>query len=83
MYKSYIKYVFVFLHNSLACWSHPCTMFFLPPFIQLLRHLKMVNFTNQFEEKVYFDSNGEPVPLYDIINWQKDSKSEIRLNIIH
>ncbi|XP_036934368.1 extracellular calcium-sensing receptor-like [Acanthopagrus latus] len=44
----------------------------------LLHHLKTVNFTNQFEEKVYFDSNGEPVPLYDIINWQKDSKSEIR-----
>ncbi|XP_051254215.1 extracellular calcium-sensing receptor-like [Dicentrarchus labrax] len=45
---------------------------------QLLHHLKMVNFTNQFEEKVYFDSNGEPVPLYDIINWQKDGKGEIR-----
>ncbi|KAK1899899.1 Vomeronasal type-2 receptor 1 [Dissostichus eleginoides] len=45
---------------------------------QLLQHLKKVNFTNQFEEKVYFDSNGEPVPLYDIINWQKDSKGKIR-----
>ncbi|KAK1899595.1 Vomeronasal type-2 receptor 1 [Dissostichus eleginoides] len=44
----------------------------------LLQHLKKVNFTNQFEEKVYFDSNGEPVPLYDIINWQKDSKGKIR-----
>uniref|UniRef100_A0A3Q3GH41 Olfactory receptor C family, u1 n=1 Tax=Labrus bergylta TaxID=56723 RepID=A0A3Q3GH41_9LABR len=45
---------------------------------QLLHHLQTVNFTNQFEEKVYFDSNGEPVPLYDIINWQKDSTGEIR-----
>ncbi|XP_008303661.1 olfactory receptor CU1 [Stegastes partitus] len=45
---------------------------------QLLHHLKTVNFTNQFDEKVYFDSSGEPVPLYDIINWQKNSKDEIR-----
>ncbi|XP_028275901.1 olfactory receptor CU1 [Parambassis ranga] len=45
---------------------------------QLLHHLKTVNFTNQFDEKVYFDSNGEPVPLYDIINWQKNSNNEIR-----
>ncbi|XP_024863493.1 extracellular calcium-sensing receptor-like [Kryptolebias marmoratus] len=45
---------------------------------ELLYHLKTVNFINQFEEKVYFDSNGEPVPLYDIINWQKNSKEEIR-----
>ncbi|XP_045930618.1 extracellular calcium-sensing receptor [Micropterus dolomieu] len=45
---------------------------------QLLHRLKMVNFTNQFQEKVYFDSSGEPVPLYDIINWKKDSNGEIR-----
>ncbi|XP_068173047.1 extracellular calcium-sensing receptor-like [Antennarius striatus] len=45
---------------------------------QLLDHLKMVNFTDQLDQKVYFDSNGEPVPLYDIINWQKNSKGEIR-----
>ncbi|XP_041850953.1 extracellular calcium-sensing receptor-like [Melanotaenia boesemani] len=45
---------------------------------QLLYYLKTVNFTDQFGEKVYFDSNGEPVPLYDIINWQKDIKGKIR-----
>uniref|UniRef100_A0A8C6KF82 Olfactory receptor C family, u1 n=1 Tax=Nothobranchius furzeri TaxID=105023 RepID=A0A8C6KF82_NOTFU len=45
---------------------------------QLLHHLRSVNFTNQFLERVHFDSNGEPVPLYGIINWQKDSNGDIR-----
>ncbi|XP_015227466.1 PREDICTED: extracellular calcium-sensing receptor-like [Cyprinodon variegatus] len=44
----------------------------------LLYHLKKGNFTNQFQERVYFDTKGEPVPLYDIVNWQKDSKGKIR-----
>uniref|UniRef100_A0A8C6NI52 Olfactory receptor C family, u1 n=1 Tax=Nothobranchius furzeri TaxID=105023 RepID=A0A8C6NI52_NOTFU len=44
---------------------------------RLLYELKKVNFTNQFEERVYFNSNGEPAPLYDIINWQKNSEGGI------
>ena len=46
--------------------------------LQLLHHLKRVNFTNQFGEKVQFDANGEPVSLYDIISWQKDGGGGIR-----
>ncbi|KAF3692675.1 Extracellular calcium-sensing receptor [Channa argus] len=65
-------------HSKYANLLVRSVLYFLLIFMQLLDHLKAVNFTNQFEEKVYFDSNGEPVPLYEIINWQKDSNSDIR-----
>ncbi|XP_030236821.1 extracellular calcium-sensing receptor-like [Gadus morhua] len=58
-----------------GCKKNASTFFFI---MQLLSYLKRVNFTNQFGEKVHFDENGEPVPLYDIINRQKDSKGKIR-----
>lgn len=62
-------------------WTFYFGVLFYSLFVQLLDHLKAVNYTNHFEEKVYFDSNGEPVPLYDIINWQKDSEGDMRWNI--
>lgn len=46
--------------------------------VQLLHHIRTVNFTNQFDEMVYFDSRGEPVPLYDIINWQRGRENVMR-----
>uniref|UniRef100_A0A4W5MTY3 Olfactory receptor C family, u1 n=1 Tax=Hucho hucho TaxID=62062 RepID=A0A4W5MTY3_9TELE len=58
------------LHQLLQCGSTGHS--------QLLHHLKRVNFTNQFGEKVHFDANGEPVPLYDVINWQKVSSGDIK-----
>ncbi|XP_028681587.2 extracellular calcium-sensing receptor [Erpetoichthys calabaricus] len=62
------------LGQNISCKS----VFPLRPW-QVLSHLKTVNFTNRFGEKVYFDQNGEPVPLYDIINWQKDFSGAIKL----
>ncbi|XP_057203730.1 extracellular calcium-sensing receptor [Triplophysa rosa] len=49
---------------------------------QLLRYLKEVNFINQLNEKVNFDENGEPVPLYDIINWQTSGGGAIGFQIV-
>ncbi|XP_048837903.1 extracellular calcium-sensing receptor-like [Brienomyrus brachyistius] len=49
---------------------------------QLLSYLKRVNFTTKFGEKVYFDSDGEPVPLYDIVNWQRDSRGNIKFKTV-
>uniref|UniRef100_H3A187 G-protein coupled receptors family 3 profile domain-containing protein n=1 Tax=Latimeria chalumnae TaxID=7897 RepID=H3A187_LATCH len=45
---------------------------------QLLQHLEEVRFQNQFGEEVHFDKNGDPVPSYDLINWQKDSRGEVQ-----
>ncbi|XP_068173662.1 extracellular calcium-sensing receptor-like [Antennarius striatus] len=33
-------------------------------------HLRRVNFTNQFRDKVFFDVNGDPPASYAVINWQ-------------
>ncbi|XP_050991060.1 extracellular calcium-sensing receptor-like [Labeo rohita] len=45
---------------------------------QLLNYLKHVHFTNDFGEETKFDSNGDPVAMYDLINWQLSGKGEVR-----
>ncbi|KAM9358875.1 extracellular calcium-sensing receptor-like [Symphorus nematophorus] len=35
---------------------------------QLLYYLEKVNFTTSFGDQVSFDENGDPLPIYDIIN---------------
>ncbi|XP_064408878.1 extracellular calcium-sensing receptor-like [Latimeria chalumnae] len=37
---------------------------------QVLHYVKNVRFKNNEGEEIYFDANGDPPAVYDIINWQ-------------
>ncbi|XP_043914587.1 extracellular calcium-sensing receptor-like [Protopterus annectens] len=37
---------------------------------QLLSYLKKVHFRNKVGEEIFFDLNGDPPAVYDILNWQ-------------
>ncbi|XP_078524887.1 vomeronasal type-2 receptor 26-like [Lissotriton helveticus] len=37
---------------------------------QLLHYLRNVHFKNSLGDEMYFDVNGDPPALYDVINWQ-------------
>uniref|UniRef100_A0A672GD46 Extracellular calcium-sensing receptor-like n=1 Tax=Salarias fasciatus TaxID=181472 RepID=A0A672GD46_SALFA len=36
---------------------------------QLVHYLENVNFTTSFGDEVSFDSNGDVLPIYDVMNW--------------
>ncbi|XP_067897823.1 extracellular calcium-sensing receptor-like [Heterodontus francisci] len=44
---------------------------------QLLHYLKEVKFTNKFGEEISFDSNGDPIASYELINWQKRADGSV------
>ncbi|XP_014352257.2 extracellular calcium-sensing receptor [Latimeria chalumnae] len=37
---------------------------------QLLHYVKNIHFINKIDAEVFFDKNGNPPPVYDILNWQ-------------
>ncbi|GCC37368.1 hypothetical protein chiPu_0015872 [Chiloscyllium punctatum] len=45
---------------------------------QLLHYLKEVKFMNKFGEEVSFDSNGDPIASYDLINWQRSADGSVK-----
>ncbi|KAG2462789.1 CASR protein, partial [Polypterus senegalus] len=49
---------------------------------QLLHYLKRVNFTNHLGERVWFNENGEPPALYDIVNWQPADDGSVKVKSI-
>ncbi|XP_067897799.1 extracellular calcium-sensing receptor-like [Heterodontus francisci] len=72
------------LHNMLSCENgkepfsnNSCanTLSFEP--WQLLHYMKTISFITKMGEKVHFDANGDPIPTYDIVNWQTNSLGDI------
>ncbi|XP_077104229.1 extracellular calcium-sensing receptor-like [Siphateles boraxobius] len=49
---------------------------------QLLNYLKHIHFTNDFGEETKFDVNGDPVAMYDLLNWQLIGNGEVRYTTV-
>lgn len=39
--------------------------------------MQTVNYTLLSGERVYFDRNGDPAAIYELVNWQKDPAGDI------
>lgn len=54
------------------------TVFFYLCTSKLLHYLKKVDFTNEYGEETKFDANGDPVAMYDLINFQLSETGKVQ-----
>uniref|UniRef100_A0A667YMY3 Olfactory receptor C family, h1 n=1 Tax=Myripristis murdjan TaxID=586833 RepID=A0A667YMY3_9TELE len=70
------------MHNMLNCSHHgeklnqSCIWRDKFEPVQVLKNLQGVNFTLHSGERVYFDDNGDPAAIYDLMNWQRSPTGE-------
>uniref|UniRef100_A0A3Q2CHW8 Olfactory receptor C family, h1 n=1 Tax=Cyprinodon variegatus TaxID=28743 RepID=A0A3Q2CHW8_CYPVA len=71
------------LHNMLKCEqndgkvNYTCNLndYIAPR--QVVKYLQDIHFTVQSGEKVFFDENGDPAAVYDLVNWQRNAAKDI------
>ncbi|XP_034024147.1 extracellular calcium-sensing receptor-like [Thalassophryne amazonica] len=69
------------IHNTVCQQTNSttqCDKFTKIKYTQLLSHLKRVNFS-QNGYHVSFDINGDPVAVYELVNWQKNKNGSTEL----
>ncbi|MCJ8733078.1 hypothetical protein PDJAM_G00218870 [Pangasius djambal] len=49
---------------------------------QVVHYLRSVNFTTGFGDHVSFDKNGDPLAIYDVMNWQPNLDGSIRVHTV-
>ncbi|XP_066566545.1 extracellular calcium-sensing receptor-like [Amia ocellicauda] len=62
-------------NNSKAPLNHCDRIMQIEPW-QVLEQLNTVNFTTRRGDWVYFDANGDPVAIYELVNWQLNGEGK-------
>ncbi|XP_035241568.1 extracellular calcium-sensing receptor-like [Anguilla anguilla] len=71
------------LHGLLTCTPHQgCANRVKTEPWQVLTALKEVNFTLGTGEKVSFDSNGDPIASYELVNWQLGPDGAVEFRVV-